>query len=335
MNYVLEEFRTERYDATSKARRDINCFAVNNLGFKPVGKLSGDKKTFGLYFDIIRSLYNILCLKASDTLLVQCPVELLGPIIKLKKIRKFKLIYLIHDIFFIKFSGSHIAEHRSEIEKYGKYLEHCNYVIAHNEIMIEKLKNLNINCNFHNLEIFDYYTKCAIKNRVFNVEKQTIAFAGSLGRNPFLQKLDEKDHSFDMFVYGNPPIGFKHFYYKGSVDGNILPEVIEGNYGLLWADDYEQTEENNYMMYNNPHKMSLYIVACMPIISWSKYAAASFIKTNNIGICINSLDELEDALSKVTTDDYYEMVNNCKKLRMKLINGVHFTQVVKEILENV
>lgn len=334
MNYLLEEFRTERYDATSKARRDINYFACTKLGFKPIAKLRGDKTTIGMYYDIIHSFYKIFLLKSSDTLLVQCPLELLFPILIIKKIKKFKLIYLIHDIYFVKYSDRYINSHIKEINKFKKIMECCDDVIAHNNIMISKLLSLNIKCRYHNLEIFDYYTECKEKKRKYGDEvKQTIAFAGALTRNPFLQKLDSQKHTYELIVYGSPEIKFKNFVYKGAVNANILPDVIEGNFGLLWADDYEQSETNNYMMYNNPHKMSLYIVSGLPIITWEKYAAAQFVKEYNIGICLESLDQLDETISKIEEADYQEMVKNCIKIRQKLINGDNLVRVIKECLE--
>lgn len=333
MNYVLEEFRTERYDATSKARRDVNYFVYNKLGFRPVAKLRGDKTTIGLYFDIIWSFIKIFLLRSSDTLLVQCPLELLPSILRIKKIRKFKIIYLIHDVYFIKYSECNIPNHLNEIQRFKALLERCDEVIAHNDTMISKLESLGIHCSFHNLEIFDYYTKCILKERVYCIgQKPTIAFAGALTRNPFLQKIDAQNHSYDLIVYGSPDLNFKNIIYKGSVDANLLPEVIEGHFGLLWADDYEQTEIDNYMMYNNPHKLSLYIVAGMPIITWSKYAAAKFITDKKIGCCIDSLDQLDDVIGNITPDSYREMVNNCKKLRSQLVNGENLKRAIEECL---
>ena len=333
MNYVLEEFRTERYDATSKARRDVNYFVYNKLGFKPVAKLRGDKTTIGLYLDIIWSFIKIFLLRSSDTLLVQCPLELLPSILRIKKMRNFKIIYLIHDVFFIKYSVCHIPNHVKEIQKFKVLLESCDEVIAHNDIMISKLESLGIHCNFHNLQIFDYFTKCPLKERTYSMgQKPTVAFAGALIRNPFLHKIDIQNHSYDLIVYGSPDLNFKNIIYKGSVDANLLPEVIEGHFGLLWADDYEQKEIDNYMMYNNPHKLSLYIVAGMPIITWSKYAAAKFISDNKIGCCIDSLDQLDDVIGNITPDYYQEMVNNCKKIRFQLVNGENLKRAIEECL---
>ena len=55
-----------------------------------------------------------------------------------------------------------------------------------------------------------------------------------------------------------------------------------------------------YLQYNAPHKMSLYIRCGLPIIVWEKAGLAPFVKKNNVGICISSLTELEDILPKIS-----------------------------------
>ena len=45
----------------------------------------------------------------------------------------------------------------------------------------------------------------------------------------------------------------------------------------------------------------------LPLIIWEKAALAPFIKEKEIGICINSLEELDGKLEKLTVDDYFKM----------------------------
>ena len=279
------------------------------------------------------SLWQMCKLKSSDTLLVQCPQELLTPILLIKKLRKFKLVYLIHDIYCIKFTGEYIKEHEAEIKRAIKLIEQCDEVIAHNDIMISKMRTIGFKCKFHNLEIFDYYTESMPSKREYaNDTKFTLVFAGSLSRNPFIQKLDSIPHNYNINFYGMPAVTLKNFTYKGSVDAGVLPEVLEGQFGLLWADDYEQEKDNNYMMYNNPHKMSLYIVSGIPIITWSGYAAAKYINNHGIGICIDRLDQLDEVLANISKEEYDKMVKNCLAIRKKLINGDNLVRVMSECL---
>lgn len=330
MNYLLEDFAIDQSNAISKARRDVNYF-VENFGFKPIGRFTQGSK-FSMIINVIIVFFTIFKLKSNDVLFLQCSDKLLSIILFVKKIRNFKIVYLIHDIFCVRYTGNNLQKNSSEIEEKKKKLNQCDFIIAHNDIMIEKMKSLGFTSQLLNLEIFDYYTECPFKKRTFNVsEKVKLTFAGALTRNPFLQELDKEQHSFDFIIYGAPDPHFKNLKYMGSVNADILPDVIEGHFGLLWAEDYAQNLENNYMMYNNPHKMSLFIVSGLPIITWSKYAAANFVRENEIGICIDTLDELEDALMSVTPERYELMVNNCQKIRDRLVNGEHLFKLLAEI----
>lgn len=66
----------------------------------------------------------------------------------------------------------------------------------------------------------------------------------------------------------------------------------------------------NYLKYNNPHKVSLYIISNLPIIAWSKSAMAEFIQKNNIGILVNDLKEIPEKLKELSNEDYKKILEN-------------------------
>ena len=78
--------------------------------------------------------------------------------------------------------------------------------------------------------------------------------------------------------------------------------------------------------------MSMYIVAGLPIICWEKSAAAQFVEAHGIGLAIESLDEIEKAISMIDQPAYEQMVQNCIELRMSLIEGKHIEHVINNIV---
>lgn len=62
-----------------------------------------------------------------------------------------------------------------------------------------------------------------------------------------------------------------------------------------------------YLQYNNPHKTSLYIRCQLPVIIWKQAALADFVRENGIGICVDSLEELEKILNTLSEEEYAEM----------------------------
>ena len=104
---------------------------------------------------------------------------------------------------------------------------------------------------------------------------------------------------------------------------------------MIW--DGDSLEECNgafgeYLKYNNPHKFSLYIAAGIPVITWKKAAIAEFIEKENIGITVNSLEDLEKILINLSNEEYEKKVENVLKIREKIINGKILTNIIKEIL---
>ena len=90
-----------------------------------------------------------------------------------------------------------------------------------------------------------------------------------------------------------------------------------------------------YLLYNNPHKTSLYLLCGLPVIVWKKAAIAKFIEKELIGITLNSLDELDALLANLKTEDYAIMISNVEKIKVKVASGHYLTQAIKKVVEMV
>lgn len=75
--------------------------------------------------------------------------------------------------------------------------------------------------------------------------------------------------------------------------------------------------------------MSLYVRCGLPVIVWDKAGLASFVNNNNIGICISSLTELEEILSKMSPEQYIEMKKNVLQISDKLSHGYYSFKAIK------
>ena len=76
-----------------------------------------------------------------------------------------------------------------------------------------------------------------------------------------------------------------------------------------------------YLQYNNPHKLSLYLASGIPVVIWDKAAESKFVKDNNLGLCVSSLHELQDKLNLITEQEFNEMVDNVEKQTDLLTHG--------------
>lgn len=333
--FLLGESIDLSYNASSKARDDINIFA-QRFGYSIVA--NNDKRGRKLKISKLFATLEALCqlfsrIKKNDILLVQSSMKVLPMVAKIKSIKKFRLIYLIHDLDAVRDK----YDDNSAVQKEIDNLLIADYVIVHNHHMKEFLEKRGVDNRILCLDVFDYLIDLnrGCVDRVKLQSKYEIVFAGNLSPNKtgFIRLLDDREHRYQLNLYGNTTESFKHLNYCGKFKPDELPFVMQGDFGLVWEGDDLYVDESNhpYIMINNPHKVSLYIVSELPIIIWEKAALADFVVSNNIGITIKNLDELDLKVQSISKDDYLAMKNNTKKLKRSLINGDHLKKVLDTI----
>ena len=90
--------------------------------------------------------------------------------------------------------------------------------------------------------------------------------------------------------------------YKAVVEPALLPATIEGSFGLVWDGDsiYGMNGSlGNYMQYISHHKLSLYILAGLPIIVSCSAGSAPLVKRYKIGFCVSSLLEINNKINRM------------------------------------
>ena len=88
------------------------------------------------------------------------------------------------------------------------------------------------------------------------------------------------------------------------------------------------------MKYNNPHKLSLYIAAGLPVVVWEKAAIADFVKKYNIGIIVKSLLDLDKEINSLSEEQYEEFKQNILVLQKNVTNG-YYTRRALNICEKI
>lgn len=69
----------------------------------------------------------------------------------------------------------------------------------------------------------------------------------------------------------------------------------------------------------------------IPIIIWEEAAMAEIIKKYNIGICVESLENIEKTLSEISEEQYLIMKKNVKMLSEKVKEGWFLKQALKKV----
>ncbi|RKW11724.1 MAG: glycosyl transferase, partial [Catonella sp.] len=79
----------------------------------------------------------------------------------------------------------------------------------------------------------------------------------------------------------------------------------------------------NYLRYNNPHKLSLYIASGLPVIVWRQAALAGFVEERGLGLVVDSLREISLILAKLDQTTYHTYAQNCLSLSQELRSGLY------------
>lgn len=327
MDYI-KKIKPQLFHAGFKAREDIeNILKKMNINF--IEEIEDKIKVKR----IKNKISSILKLKNNIFIQFTGPDRLFFLLnFYLKILKKKKIICLIHDLEGIRF------QNKSILLKEIKLLKKVDYIISHNIKMSNILVSLGIDKEkIYEIKVFDYLLE---KNILIEKKKEAdICFAGNLGKSSFIYKFDKMFKNIKIDIFGinyNEDKNKNSFNYKGAFPPDVIHEKLTGKYGLIWDGESLETCTGNmgeYMKYNNPHKLSLYIAAGIPIVTWKEAAIAEFIEKNNIGITVKSLYELENYFKNLKDIDYQEQVKNTLKIRERIINGEMFKKVFEEINE--
>lgn len=107
--------------------------------------------------------------------------------------------------------------------------------------------------------------------------------------------------------------------WKNTVE--LLTEYMEGGFGLVW----EQNERSGYYRYNQPHKLSTYLAAGIPVIMQKGLVHEQTVSGQGLGFIVNSFEEAADIVENISEEEYYQLVNNIKNISF-LIRGGFFTK---------
>lgn len=337
--YISEKSKKMEFTAANKARDDVDSV------FKKMNYIELDT-----YMNIVNSnissiqlikeiIIKSIFIKRNSYVYIQYPYyknnKKIYTFLKfIKKIKRVKIVALIHDIDSIRFKEM-IDKKKEEIQRLNRF----DFIISHNESMSNWLIKNGVNKPTYNIDIFDYLLNFK-KLEDKNIRKTDIAFAGNLDENKsgFIYKLMDNNCKFTMNLYGpnfNTKIVNNNIKYKGQFLPEELISKLEGKFGLIW--DGDSTEEcsgisGQYTKYNNPHKLSMYIAAGLPIICWENMAISKFVRNNKVGICISNLNDINEVIYSIKDEQYSDMVNNVLEIRERVIDG-KYTAIALENIE--
>lgn len=314
MKYCIQEFRNPSKNAGSKAVLDAAKILIAN-GYKAIDIVNRRRY---LLNNVVKLLFK---LRKNDVVVLQWPFHGLSEfLISSLLLKKIRLTLLLHDLNSLRAEGVN-----EDIEI--KLLSFAEHIIVHTDSMKRFLIQKGVSdSKLSILTTFDYLTNDKFCRRTYS---NNVVFAGNLKKSTFLKKIPSDCFGINFNCYGLPSgIIPEYLTYKGSFSPDNV-SVIEGSWGLVWDGDSIVTCRGSYGEYlkiNSPHKISLYIVAGLPIIIWKDAALAQYIIKNNLGITIDSLEDIPTAISKISNEAYKDMLKALEMEADTLKSGGHLSK---------
>lgn len=354
--FIVEKLSKLEKTAWSKARNDVEEILVSE-GYHPLKIFSNlDNRSNMSIIKKIRAHFRmkkiweekLSVLKSGDNIFFQFPVVhnsiFLHHILKKLKSKGIKIIALIHDMESIRLISeeklSFLQKLRIKIEEF-EFLKASSYLITPNQHMRKFLEDKNIKVQMGDLEIFDYLISKEVEEKLMKknfLSKNSIVIAGNLSKEKsayvYLLPINLNFELYGVNYIENKDSQTKNINYNGSYMADELPAVLNGKFGLVWDGSSIETCEGGYgkyLMYNNPHKVSLYLVSEIPIIIWEKAALASFIAENQIGFTINSLNDINEKLKELSDEEYEVMKQNTIIFSQRLSKGFYLKKIIRNI----
>ena len=332
--YQIVEISENYNHAGSKATQDIAEIA-DQLGYQRIivrmnttkkTKLAKVKRQIGYRKDWANCLKTV---EDNSVILLQHPFHYPQltrekTLSELKKNKHVKFICLVHDV-------EELRAFRYNDYYKGEYdfmLQIADVLIVHNDAMKQYFVKQGISeKKIVTLKIFDYLQNGLVKNRPHfersitvagNLDTEKCGYIGQLGQLESVQvKLYGMNYDENMNQY-------KNVHYFGSFPSDKIPEKLTGGFGLVWDGtgiDGCSGESGQYLRYNNPHKLSLYLSSGLPVIIWKKAAEANLVETYGAGICVDSLKELCLIFEIMDESAYNKYAGAAQRLSNDLRNG--------------
>lgn len=344
--YMLNQKIDKGYNAAGKAMRDV--FTVfGRLGMKVVPGVSKDASKLFKAFDLpILAAFALAKAGRGDYIIYSYPenrlkIKLLS---KLKKLKGFKLVCFINDLNSIRSGKLDDEQVKAGIREELSYVGCADVILAPNVNTVKFLDLQGVKSRMIPVGAWDYLLE---EGETASYEKHTggrwkVAFAGNLDKAAFLFKLEDvADNAVSYELWGNiskdiASLPANTVYHK-AVAPEALPKEMAGcHFGLVWDGISVDTCDGGlgiYLRYNNSHKCGLYLASGIPVFVWKESGLAHFVKEQGCGYAVSSLQEINDILKNMTTEEYDRVISNTQKTANILRNGGLLTKAYQEMLQ--
>lgn len=344
--YQIVEIAGNDHHAGTKATADIAVIA-EKLGFSPIiirmrstslSKAAKLQRQIGYLKDWHDAFRQI---EAGSIVLLQHPFHypqltregILG---KLKEQKNVRYICLVHDVE--KLRGFRYNEYYQH--EFQKMLEWMDVLIVHNSCMADYFEKLGVDKKrIVKLGIFDYLQNTDVGTIPAFAREITVAGNLDTVKCGYIGQLYQL-YPLNVRLYGpnfdRKLEAYENIQYGGNLPSDEIPSKLDRGFGLVWDGTSIEGclgDAGQYLRFNNPHKLSLYLSSGIPVVIWCDAAEASFVSEHGLGITVSSLRELPERMEELTDTDYTAYVRNIIPVRDHLRHGYFGRCALQKALE--
>ena len=213
-------------------------------------------------------------------------------------------------------------------------------MVVHNDVMKKRLGEAGFDTKkMFSVGVMDYLSEEQLsdaRNERIGKDKPVI-YAGHLTyeKSTFEYDLPE---GFRCNLYGPDYTGpvSKDVCYKGAFDPMTLMDTMEGSFGLVWEGNSCSGcfgAYGDYLTFNNPHKIALYLASGIPVIVWRGAAMSDFVMKEKCGLAVDDLYSVPGQIDSLTEQDYESMRLNACRVGRDMRKGIHIRQAVEKAVE--
>ncbi|MET0462840.1 MAG: hypothetical protein ABW007_06790 [Chitinophagaceae bacterium] len=336
--YFISQFTHEVYRHGGVGYTDAEKILAL-MGYQPLALPGIDQ--FSLWNKVrrlIRVLYWFIFLPRRSTIIFLSPVypRMLCILIRLLSRRKnIRLICFIADIDGVRDGDLDVQKEEAAFYRL------CDQFIVHNASMDEWLKRTMGNIMTAEIDFFDFLAEPNFTSREHSFN---VVFAGNLSKSPFLEQVEDlvpQSPKVKFHLFGEATVRMKeqqNMLWHGSFEPALLPGKLNASFGLVWDGDSINSLRGlagEYLIYNSPHKLSLYILSGIPLIVPAASASAGLVRKYGIGLIVTDLLSLQSEIEKVSIEEYEQMRNNLVPLAKKISSGQRLKTALEELDRNV
>lgn len=261
-------------------------------------------------------------LNAGDIVIFQSPtwngVDWDNALVDKIKLYGGRVVFFIQDVPPIQFENNYFLMPYF-IDMYNK----AEVVVVPSEKMYQRLVEEGVTVKKYVVQkMWDFNVHMDLHTPSF---EKKLYFLGDVSRFPFFQNWQ---YDTPLHVFGNhkPDYDYSKVHFGGWLNKTeLLLELSKGGFGLVWGNQEDPKDEKVYYKMNCSYKLASYLSAGIPVIVPDYLSNVDFIKKNNVGFVVSSLEEADKVVQECSEQQYNEMVSNVKNVQY-LINNGYFTK---------